>query len=896
VGGKQKIRDTQHTDEARNAQAQTRSPLSFVVSRFTLYWDSILIFVAALFLYTLTLAPDVLPADSGEFQVVVPLLGVAHPPGFALYTLLGKLFISIVPQGAPAYRLNLFSAFTSAFTLVIVNRAVYRLTQHGIRTRSAQHAPRVSRVVSRLPGLAAALALGVSTTFWSQATTANIRSLMALLTATLVYALVEFRLIPTVNRLAIFAFSLSLAVVHHLSVAFIGASFALAVIWFRTTDQTNLADQKNPLNSLNPLFKIAPAALAPLLILLYLPLRGAANAYLAPTGLNTPSGFLQHVLATGFGGDFFYFANLSALPDRFAILFNIFLFQFNPVLLVLFALGFVLFFRQDWKLATVLTLAFAVHCFVAITYRAPQTVEYLLPAYVILVITAGAGLGNSQHATRNTQFASRLSFYVLRFIIFCSLLTASLFVTLRNFPAYFTLSLDRSTRNYAESALKAAPPNAIILSSWHHATPMWYLQQVEGLRPDVAVEYVFPQGASLAQNWVDRIKTNAPNRPTLITNLYPAEYVTLPYRLTPIGPIWQVVTQPVTASPATIIEEHEGGWAVATSEYPKPAVVVPGSTLPVAVAWRAPANPTDINFFVQLIGPDGLLYGQMDVTHHTSRIMPNELITDRYDITLNIDARPGAYRLVAGAYLPDGTRLAPDFTELDTITVLPRSEPPATTHPQAYGLLAGYDYDLSLAYAPRLYLHWRLDKQPHTLTLKDGAGSSLQTIALPPSSGYLTTALDLPGDYAVRVTLFDSNSSLFTFPSPDPADRYISFGPIVLTRAEITHEGDSSYHVDLDWFADRPLTEDLIVKVDFVGENYSWRAQSDSVPAGGAIPTLKWIPGIVIHDRHRLTSQAPSPAAFQLAVYDHFTQRNLPILDSRLAALGPTVPLGTVQP
>jgi hypothetical protein len=81
-----------------------------------------------------------------------------------------------------------------------------------------------------------------------------------------------------------------------------------------------------------------------------------------------------------------------------------------------------------------------------------------------------------------------------------------------------------------------------------------------------------------------------------------------------------------------------------------------------------------------------------------------------------------------------------------------------------------------------------------------------------------------------------------------------------------------------------------------VGENYAWRDQSDAVPAGGAIPTLKWIPGILIHDRHRLTPQQPAPATFQLAVYDHFTQRNLPILDERLAQLGPTVTLSTIQP
>jgi hypothetical protein len=875
-----------------------RFRLTFDVSR---YWDSALIFLAALFLYTLTLSPDVLPADSGEFQVVVPLLGVAHPPGFALYTLLGKLFISIVPQGAPAYRLNLFSAFTSALTLVIVNRTVYRLTRHA--TRNTFHVSRLSILVSRLPGLAAALALGLSTTFWSQATTANIRSLMALLTATLVYALVEFRLTPTANRLAIFAFFLSLAVVHHLSIAFIGLILALATLWFsppllkarpeRSGAQSKGLQERGPGGEARAWLKILLAALVPLAVLLYLPVRGAANAYLAPTGLNTPSGFLQHVLATGFGGDFFYFANLSALPDRLAILLNIFLFQFNPALLILLALGLILFFRQDWKLATSLTLAFTAHSFVAITYRAPQTVEYLLPAYVILVIAAPAGLHSAlylPHASR------RFTFGVLRFTFWASFFIASSFVAIRNFPAYFTLSLDHSTRAYAESALEAAPPNAVILSSWHQATPMWYLQQIEGLRPDVAVEYVFPQGTSLAQNWVDRITATASNNQLLITNLYPAEYADLPYRLTPAGPIWQIVTQPVVVSPATIVEEHEGGWAVASSGYPKPAVIAPGGALPVTVTWRAPANPTDINFFVQLIGSDGLLYGQMDVTHHASRITPNELLTDRYDITVNVDAQPGAYRLVAGAYLPNGARLAPDFTELGTVTVLPRSEPPATAHPRAFGLLAGYDYDLTLAYAPRLYLHWRLDEQPHTLTLKDSAGSSLQTINLPPSPGYLTTALDLPGDYTVRVTLFDSNSSLFTFPPPDIADRYVSFGPIVLTRAEVTREDDGSYRVDLDWLADRPLTEDLIVKVDLVGENYSWRAQSDSVPAGGAIPTLKWIPGITIRDRHRLTPQAQTPAAFQLAVYDHFTQRTLPILDSRLAALGPTVPLGTVQP
>lgn len=906
----------------RNTQPVTRTTndgarFPFPVSLFTDHWDSLLIFFAAILLYTLTLSPDVLPADSGEFQVVVPLLGVAHPPGFSLYTLLGKLFISLIPQGTPAYRLNLFSALTSSLTLVLVNLAVNLLTTN-FQPPTTNRQPPVSNLqslVSKLPGLIAAFSLGVSTTFWSQATTTNIRSLMALLTALLIYALVEYRLTPTMNRLAFFAFTLSLAVVHHLSIAFIGLIFVLAALWFAPSPVLKMffLQRRGPDDGGSPLppgramggegrslLKLLLAALLPLLILLYLPLRGAANAFLAPPGLTTLAGFFQHALATGFGGDFFYFTSLSDLPDRLSILVNIFLFQFNPALLILFALGLVLFFRLDRKLATAFTSAFAVHCFIAITYRAPQTVEYLLPAYVILVIAATGGLW--QLSIVRDHWRLGFGIWDLRFLVYCSVFITSLFVALRNFPAYFTLALDHSTRDYAESALKAAPPNAVILAAWHYATPMWYLQQLESLRPDVTVEYVFPQGASLARNWVEAINANVATRPTLVTNLYPAEYAALPYRFTAstlnVPTIWQVYSEPMLGSTQDGYTAHEGGWIEYAGTAPTPLITTPGQTFPILQAWQAPETPTDINFFVQLIGPDGLLYGQSDLSRPARAMVPEEVIEGFYPITVNVNAGPGQYQLVTGAYLSDGTRLKPDWTKLADVTVIPRDTPPATAHPQPVGLVAGYDYDFSLAYAPRLYLHWRLDEQSHHLTLKDASGAVRQTLSLPASSGYLTTAIDLPPDFDWQTLTLTENNSSFTIQqsSFSAADRYASFGPIILTRAEVMRESDGSYRVDLDWLADRPLTDDLVIKIDLVGENYSWRTQSDSIPAGGAIPTLKWIPGIVIHDRHRLAPQAQTPAAFQLAVYDHFTLRDLPILDSRLAALGPTVPLGSIQP
>src|SRR5438552_3679889 len=60
-------------------------------------------------LYVLTLAPSVMPGDYAEFQMASAVLGVPHPTGYPLYTLLGKLF-TLLPFGDVAYRVNLSSA------------------------------------------------------------------------------------------------------------------------------------------------------------------------------------------------------------------------------------------------------------------------------------------------------------------------------------------------------------------------------------------------------------------------------------------------------------------------------------------------------------------------------------------------------------------------------------------------------------------------------------------------------------------------------------------------------------------------------------------------------------------------------------------------------------------
>ncbi len=97
-----------------------------------------------------------------------------------------------------------------------------------------------------------------------------------------------------------------------------------------------------------------------------------------------------------------------------------------------------------------------------------------------------------------------------------------------------------------------------------------------------------------------------------------------------------------------------------------------GESLQARLHWRAEAE-FDENYiaFIHLIGPDGLLYGQVDQTpgagaFPTTGWLPGEFIADEYNIPLAADAPPGDYQLEIGLYNPNtGLRLPvtpPDCT------------------------------------------------------------------------------------------------------------------------------------------------------------------------------------------------------------------------------------------
>jgi len=737
-----------------------------------------LVFLA---LYTLTLSPGLLPADSGEYQVTGAVLGVAHPPGFALYTLVSWL-ISRLPGIAPALAINFLSALLAAGALALLCRAVRGLTG------------------SVLAGLGAAAVLGLSTTFWAQATTANIRMPAAFAVAWALERLVAYRAAVRAGqppgslaaRLSLFSLAAGLGISHHASLAFMMVILAIYALWLRP------AVLRKPWPVL--------LGLLPLAAWLYFPLR--AGAFGAPPRIATVNGFVEHVLARGFAGDLFFFANAAALPDRLRVFVNILTFEFIGPALLLMALGAVAAVVRLKGLGWTLLAATAVHIFVSITYRAPQTVEYLLPAYVLMGAWVGFGLAEVNHWL-SRALSGRAPGWLPPTAVGAIGALAVLAQGLVNFPSYQWLAHDTSSRDYAETVLSGAPPGAVILSSWNWATPMWYLQQGEGQRPDVEVRYVSPSGPSLAQNWVSQITTTMPAHPVVVTSFFQPEYRALPLHFIPLGPAWLASAAPLTQPPPGLAgAQSVGDWAFLGYRLDS----VSAQEVVVTAAWQPGMAAGDVSLYVHLLDPAGQLHSQMDVQHPAGSYRAGEVLLDRYSLPLRPDAPAGSYPLVSGVYrTADGSSLA--------VAVLPAVQVP----PQPFS-----------------------------------------TLNLPAGAVPLGNAIWLTGH-----TL----------------------------QAATARPGDS-LQVDLDFLAARPITADDTVSVAIVGPNYQWQALSDGTPAGGAIPTLKWIAGSRIHDRHYLTipaGAAPGTATLSLTLYDAFTQRIVPVLDRDLAARGQSVPLGTVD-
>lgn len=797
-------------------------------------WISWIIFWGALAVYGATVVPGVVPADNGEFQLVAAQLGVAHPPGFPLYSLLGHLATYLPIGESVAYRINFLSAGISAGSLTLLYLAMEKLTQR----KSA--------------GIIAVLALGTATTFWAQAVIANIRSLTLFFAALAVYALIQLYQSSSPSRfLYLLVAALSLGVTHHASLIFMALVFGVGAVW------------RVPALFHQPktwLYLFLAGGLG-LLPLLYLPWRDPNLAQWQP--------FWDHVLARGFAGDLFYFEEGLVLWERLQVMGNVLTFQFHPVLLVGMGLGFGLLFWRQRSLATILGMAFLCHSFITATYRAPQTVEYMMPAYLLLAFFLGYALTLSPKPTISIPFG----------LVFYSLLLwqgANRYQTFRHYP------LAEDTQQYTDDILKNAPANALVLANWHWATPLWYRQQVEGQRSDLTILYLPPAGEAYGQTWANRIGAELGNGREVIATWWDANaYAALP-PAEPLGEAFWFRQQARQEMPALYTPFNETISSVHLLGYHlTPNTVEMGQETVLNLAWQ-PTTPstTTVGLYAHLLSADGQLVGQADLS-----VLPQVvgITLTQLRITPHLGITPGDYQIVIGvANLPNSS------TYLTSLLVENMSQPPFTTHPLYFAQVApdqrliGYDWDSTLPAQTRLYLHWQTPKGYHSQILDNPNLSSL----------------DLCRHWLIRYTLCASRPN---------GQHYVPLGQGIVwlggTVDQLPNLVPEQKVVLEQQFASRQtILRDWVVSVRLAGLepdgfSWAWTDLSDQVPALGAIPTLKWVNGCRISDPHLLTISSniqPNQAITgMLRLYDAFSQHPLPILDSRIIAQTIWVPLGT---
>ena len=178
--------------------------------------------VGALLVYVKTTAPTLLMADPAEFQLACNVLGVAHPTGYPLYTMVGWLWSHVLPLGDAAYRINLLSALFAATAVGLT----YPLTLKVLHVAL----PSSPETQSRGAAVLATLSLAVSRTFWSQARRAEVYALNSLFVVVVLLLMLRWAESRSPRTLQLAALVYGLSLTHHRTMIFFLPP-ALLFVW-----------------------------------------------------------------------------------------------------------------------------------------------------------------------------------------------------------------------------------------------------------------------------------------------------------------------------------------------------------------------------------------------------------------------------------------------------------------------------------------------------------------------------------------------------------------------------------------------------------------------------------------------------------------------------------------
>jgi hypothetical protein len=227
--------------------------------------------VIAFSVYLATLAPTVWFIDSGELAAVASTLGVAHPTGYPLFTIIGHVFTLLPFSNSEVYKLNVMSAFFCSAGIFMF----FLLMKYLISNYSVTHVQdRVKKPVKSTPqknpakekhidipsavgcgaaGLAS-LILAFSKTYWGQANSVEVYPIHVFFLITLIF--VFFKAVFNTKIAAsstagssfisqnkyylIFAFMLGLSFTNHLTTILLAPACLTIFFYYNVHDKQRL--------------------------------------------------------------------------------------------------------------------------------------------------------------------------------------------------------------------------------------------------------------------------------------------------------------------------------------------------------------------------------------------------------------------------------------------------------------------------------------------------------------------------------------------------------------------------------------------------------------------------------------------------------------------------------
>jgi hypothetical protein len=458
-------------------------------------WLQAGILAAALFaLYAATAPRSVALEDDGLFILSSYFLGIEHPPGYPIFTLIGHLFTHL-PFGSIAYRVHLASAMFGALTC-------------GAAWLCAR-----ALVGGRLPAYLAAIGLGVSPVFWSQAIIAEVYTLNTFFFLSLVFMGLQAcppslqggesahhsRLLPWMAL--VFGLSLS----NHYPLMLLVAPAFLILLW---------PLRRELLQRFGMLSWLVILGLVPYVWMV----RRSWSAL--PISFNGPLETIQEIaffLSRAGYADVDHSVSASWLDHvRFFDFFcRELLRQFAVIGTLFAAAGFAVQWRiLGRRVAAFMSVAFLMPSVLLLlllgldydSFRAHVFHVFPLPAYAIGALWMALGFEWSIE-----RYARRPSYAV-------AAAAAVLAVVLVNGARINLLSVDDWGARYAQAMLRTLPRNAVVITTGDpDLAPMAYFHMIENQRPDITL--YDPKGMILGNRLFHPLRTDADTKQRVVDQM-----------------------------------------------------------------------------------------------------------------------------------------------------------------------------------------------------------------------------------------------------------------------------------------------------------------------------------------------------------------------------------------